>query len=72
MAPVLELPKRRQSFRLQTMPRQLRLSPVHPKIPPSASRWRARPQTRNATDEGDDGAFEEWMIGYPSVARTVG
>ncbi len=53
------------------MLRQSRLSPAHPKILPSASRWRAKPQTRNATDDYDD-VLEEWMIGYPSVARTAG
>jgi hypothetical protein len=51
------------------MPRRPRLSPVHPKIAPSATRWRARPQTRsNATDDFDD--LEDWMIGFPSTART--
>jgi hypothetical protein len=53
------------------MPRRQRVSPVHPKVLPSASRWRAKPQTYNTTDEFDDG-LEEWMIGYPSVARTTG
>jgi hypothetical protein len=55
------------------MSRRSRLSPVRLNSPPSAQRWRARPQPRQATDDYDDGAYlEEWMIGYPSVARTTG
>ena len=55
------------------MPCRSRLSPVHPKSLPSASRWRAKPKVslkRNATDD-EDAYLEEWMIGYPSVARTA-
>lgn len=59
------------------MPRRTRLFPVHPRIPPGVSRWRAKPRwevlprSRDATDDGDDGWLEDWMIGYPSVARTL-
>jgi hypothetical protein len=53
------------------MPRRTRLSPVHPKIPPSASRWRAKSRLHNATDDDDGAYLEEWMIGYPSVADTA-
>jgi hypothetical protein len=52
------------------MPRRTRLFPVPPKSLPSASRWRGKPR-RNATDDDEFGYLEEWMIGYPSVARTA-
>jgi hypothetical protein len=54
------------------MPRRTRLFPVNLRIPPGVSRWRARPQSRRATDDGDDSFWlEEWMVGNPSTARTL-
>jgi hypothetical protein len=68
---------RRNVSGLTNMPRRTRLFPVHPRIPPGVSRWRAKPRwdekprLRGATDDGDDGWLEEWMVGYPSIARTL-
>jgi hypothetical protein len=60
-----------QRFRAHDMPRPTRLFPVQPRSPPGVSRWRAKPRWRGATDDGDDGWLEEWMVGYPSIARTL-
>jgi len=54
------------------MPRRTRLFPLRPKVPPGVSRWRARPTSRSAADDGDESFWlEDWMVGNPSVARTL-